>query len=69
MDGSSLDAQSLVCNSWVGDLVLAVHRSLHTLSLRINVKLEGQSGVRTRDHRLSKQAALTIAPGTPPMHL
>ena len=32
----------------------------HTVSL----KLEGQSGVRTRD--LSKQAALATAPGPPP---
>ena len=27
------------------------------------LKLECQSGVRTRNHRLSKQAALTTAPG------
>ena len=30
-------------------------------------KLEGQSGVRTRDLRLSKQAALITAPGPPPL--
>ena len=28
--------------------------------------LKGQSGVRTRDLRLSQQAALTTAPGPPP---
>ena len=32
----------------------------------VSLKLEGQSGVRTRDLRLSKQAALTTAPGSPP---
>ena len=31
------------------------------------LKLEGQSGVRTRDFRLSKQAALTTAPEPPPI--
>ena len=29
------------------------------------LKLEGQSGVQTRDLRLSEQAALTTAPGPP----
>ena len=29
----------------------------------VSLKLEGQSGVQTRDPRLSKQAALTTAPG------
>ena len=29
-------------------------------------KLEGQSGVQTRDLRFSKQAALTTTPGPPP---
>ena len=33
-----------------------------------SLKLEGQSGVRTRDLRLSKQAALTTAPGPPPFY-
>ena len=32
----------------------------------VSLKLEGQSGVRTSDLRLSKQAALTTAPGSPP---
>ena len=31
----------------------------------VSLKLKGQSGVRTRDLRLSKQAALTTAPGSP----
>ena len=31
-----------------------------------SLKLEGQSRARTRDLRLSKQAALTTAPGSPP---
>ena len=31
----------------------------------VSLKLEGQSGVWTRDIRLSKQAALTTVPGTP----
>ena len=31
-----------------------------------SLKLEGQSGVRTRNLRLSKQAALSTAPGPPP---
>ena len=30
------------------------------------LKLEGKNGVRTRDFRLSKEAALTTAPGPPP---
>ena len=33
------------------------------------LKLAGQSGVRTRDLQLSKQAALTTAPGCPPIRL
>ena len=44
----------------------------HIESLRLSgeeiffsLKLEGQSKVRTRDLRLSKQAALTTAPGPP----
>ena len=32
----------------------------------VSLKLEGLSGVRTRDLWLSKQAALTTAPGPPP---
>ena len=32
----------------------------------VSLKLEGQSGVRTCDHRLSKQVVLTTAPGPPP---
>ena len=32
----------------------------------VSMKLEGQSKVRTRDLRLSKQAALTTAPGPRP---
>ena len=32
----------------------------------VSLKLEGQSGVRTRDPRLSKQAALDTAPGPSP---
>ena len=32
----------------------------------VYLKLEGQSVVRTRDHRLSKPAALTTAAGPPP---
>ena len=35
----------------------------------VSLKLEGQSGVRTRDLRLSKQAALTNVPGAPPISL
>ena len=44
----------------------------HTFeSLRVKGKetfcfLEDQSGVRARDHRLSKQAALITVPGSPP---
>ena len=34
----------------------------------VSLKLEGQSGVRTRDRRLSKQAASTTAPGPPPIY-
>ena len=32
-----------------------------------SVKLQCQSGARIRDYRLSKQAALTSAPGPPPL--
>ena len=32
----------------------------------VSLKLKGQSGVRPRDLRLSKQAVLTFAPGLPP---
>ena len=32
----------------------------------VSLKLEDQSGVRIRDLRNSKQAALTTAPGHPP---
>ena len=32
----------------------------------VSLKIEGQSGIRTRDLRLSKQAALTTALGPPP---
>ena len=43
--------------------------SFHFISFKqgkihfVSLKLEGQSGARTRDLRLSKQAALTTAPG------
>ena len=33
----------------------------------VSLKLEGQSGARTGELRLSKQAALTSAPGAPPL--
>ena len=35
----------------------------------VPLKIECQSGVRARDFRLSKQAALTTAPGSPPSQL
>ena len=35
----------------------------------VSLKLEGQSGARTRDFQFSKQAALTTAPGLLPYKL
>ena len=35
----------------------------------VSLKLEGQDGARTHDLQLSKQAALTTAPGPPPIFL
>ena len=32
----------------------------------VSLELEYQSGVQTRDHRISKQAALPTVPGPPP---
>ena len=34
----------------------------------VSLKIESKSGVRIRDLRLSKQAALTTAPGPPPLY-
>ena len=65
---SSHDLQEVV----LAQFSLYVHTEApHNIeSLRVRGKetfcfLEGQSGVRTRDHRLSKQAALTTVPGSP----
>ena len=37
-------------------------------NILVSLKLEGQSGVRTRDLRLFKQTALTTAPEPRPVH-
>ena len=68
MNEMTLPSRHRIRNSSKGDLRLT------TLPLGnggspqyfVSLKLEGQSGVRTHDLLLSKQAALTTAPGPPP---
>ena len=57
---------------WGRACYFSVTKAPHNIeSLRVSGEetfcfFEGQSGVRTRDLRLSKQAAFTTAPGPPP---
>ena len=76
-DDTALQTQGLKFATWRSESEHAISRS-RSLPTILNLyewtgkkhfvylKLEGQSGVRTCDLRLLKQAALTIAPGHPP---
>ena len=51
---------------WGRARYLSATEAPHNSEFFVSLKLEGQSGVRARDLRLSKQAGLTTAPAPPP---
>ena len=74
-DDTALQIQDLKSEPWrsAAEHALSFTEAPHNIEyLRVSgkkhfvsCKLEGQSGVQTRDLRLSKQATLTTAPGVP----
>ena len=79
-DDTALQTQDLKFEPWRSEVEHAASRSQRFPTILnhyewagkrhfVSLKLEGQSGVRNRDLRLSKQAALTTAPGPRPVFI